>query len=677
MSPPLEKEIYYSQTTLYETRLSPDGEIVAYRASEAEYSGDEMLSGVFTFSKDDDSIHRLTTLGEASRLRWHPQDLLLGVVAYNDLDYSVRSRPAQARYENNNEIGAKHRDEDVDDRQVWAYDLDNGGEPKQLTSHPHPVWDFDWSPDGTQLVFVSREPVSSDYRMDLGAQNPNVREHGRTTTDQPSQTNVRKQLYIVDLQTGDKHKIDGAFDTSDHRSFWYRRMDPSWGPNNQIAFSASKSGDSSERHIYTVSPSGERLSKQSTGLEIHLFPDWSPDGRKLKFSKYYNEKSWGPRGVHVNSVGENDGGPISVTEEFDRNVDYATWVDNETLTAMADVDGRRVLVDFDVTGSYDFHQIPVMKSRTVSPTGPERTFDVTPEAATLSAKITGPNMCGIRTFERKEDDTWTQNDDFQIDVNNEILGRNQIFFGQFDFSRNGKQLHGTVYAPEDPDTVSDDSFPVIFDFYSGPFGFSPPEYRFRYHYWTSRGFAVLKIHQRGSQSFGPQYSESLIGKFGELDVNDIKTGIDHVSRKSWADESAIYAAGFNYGATIVSLLLARTDLLAAGACLHGLYDIPSIYGDSDLTDVWKEYIGEPWENQDAYAKISPFHSAESIEDPMLLITGEDDTNAPPSQSRRLYEYLKGMGKDVKLVEYPDHYHTPRGSPKVAIDKLRIMNDWFS
>jgi dipeptidyl aminopeptidase/acylaminoacyl peptidase len=65
-----------------------------------------------------------------------------------------------------------------------------------------------------------------------------------------------------------------------------------------------------------------------------------------------------------------------------------------------------------------------------------------------------------------------------------------------------------------------------------------------------------------------------------------------------------------------------------------------------------------WQAKDFYVEISPFMNADKINEPLLLIHGENDpiSGTFPMQSRRMYQALKGQGATAKLVVLPYEGH---------------------
>jgi dipeptidyl aminopeptidase/acylaminoacyl peptidase len=99
-------------------------------------------------------------------------------------------------------------------------------------------------------------------------------------------------------------------------------------------------------------------------------------------------------------------------------------------------------------------------------------------------------------------------------------------------------------------------------------------------------------------------------------------------------------------------LLCHTDAFAAGVARSGAYNrtlTPFGFQNEERTY---------WEAPEVYQTMSPFANAPKLNEPILMIHGEDDNNQGtfPIQSQRLFHALKGHGKTAKLVMLPHESH---------------------
>lgn len=81
------------------------------------------------------------------------------------------------------------------------------------------------------------------------------------------------QIYVLDVATGQKHRItfSGTYNTS-----------PSWSPKGDwIAYSGVQGG---HHNIFIIHPDGSGLQQLTQGEGDNETPTWSPDGRMLAFS---------------------------------------------------------------------------------------------------------------------------------------------------------------------------------------------------------------------------------------------------------------------------------------------------------------------------------------------------------------------------------------------------------
>ena len=75
--------------------------------------------------------------------------------------------------------------------------------------------------------------------------------------------------------------------------------------------------------------------------------------------------------------------------------------------------------------------------------------------------------------------------------------------------------------------------------------------------------------------------------------------------------------------------------------------------------------------------MSPYLSANHINEPLLLLHGEKDENPGtfPFQSERLFHALNGLGKQARLVMFPNEGHTFRGEDTI-LHMLWEIEQWL-
>ena len=148
--------------------------------------------------------------------------------------------------------------------------------------------------------------------------------------------------------------------------------------------------------------------------------------------------------------------------------------------------------------------------------------------------------------------------------------------------------------------------------------------------------------------------------FVEQIVLSAQAAIDHMVELGIADPDRVAVGGHSYGAFMTANLLAHSDLFQAGIARSGAYNRTlTPFGfqaeDRDL-----------WHAKDVYLGLSPFLFANQIQEPLLLIHGENDNNSGtfPMQSKRMYQAIQGSGGQVRLVLLPHESHGYRAEQSV-------------
>jgi dipeptidyl aminopeptidase/acylaminoacyl peptidase len=135
--------------------------------------------------------------------------------------------------------------------------------------------------------------------------------------------------------------------------------------------------------------------------------------------------------------------------------------------------------------------------------------------------------------------------------------------------------------------------------------------------------------------------------------------IDEATRRGVTDPARVGVAGHSYGAFMTANLLAHSDLFKAGIARSGAYN-------RTLTPFgFQNEQRDFWEAPEVYGAMSPFHAANKLKYPILLVHGMADNNSGtfPIQTERLFSALRGLAKTARYVQLPleSHGYTSRES----------------
>ncbi len=158
--------------------------------------------------------------------------------------------------------------------------------------------------------------------------------------------------------------------------------------------------------------------------------------------------------------------------------------------------------------------------------------------------------------------------------------------------------------------------------------------------------------------------------FVEQVVSSASSAIDFLDKEGIIDRNRVVVGGHSYGAFMTANLLAHSDLFRAGIARSGAYN-------RTLTPFGFQNERRSFsEAPDTYINISPFPSAHTIKDPLLIIHGEadDNTGTFPIQSERLFDAIKGNGGTARLVILPCEGHSYSARESV-LHTIAEMFEW--
>ncbi len=219
-------------------------------------------------------------------------------------------------------------------------------------------------------------------------------------------------------------------------------------------------------------------------------------------------------------------------------------------------------------------------------------------------------------------------------------------------SRQGIDISGRVYLP--PDFNKENKYPVIVYYYGGT---SPVTRsfggRYPFNLWAGNGYIVYVLQPSGSVGFGQEFSAAHVNNWGITVADEIIEGTTKfLEAHPYADADKVGCIGASYGGFMTMLLVTRTNMFEAAISHAGISSISSYWGEGYWGYSYSAVASSgsfPWNNKELYIEQSPLFHADKIETPLLLLSGDSDTNVPPGESIQMYTALTLLDKPVELV----------------------------
>ena len=154
-------------------------------------------------------------------------------------------------------------------------------------------------------------------------------------------------------------------------------------------------------------------------------------------------------------------------------------------------------------------------------------------------------------------------------------------------------------------------------------------------------------------------------------VADAEAAVKKAVEIGVADPDRIGVIGHSHGGLMVANLLAHTDLFAAGIARSGSYN------KTNQPFGFQSERRSLFDARDVYIQVSPTFFAHQVDEPILVIHGDSDSNPGTLtfQSEVFFEAVRGSGGTARLVLLPheDHgYRARENIEHVLWEQLR----WF-
>jgi len=223
-----------------------------------------------------------------------------------------------------------------------------------------------------------------------------------------------------------------------------------------------------------------------------------------------------------------------------------------------------------------------------------------------------------------------------------------------------RTAHAFYYPPLNPDHTAPPGElpPLIVYVHGGPTSAVSNALDLSDQFWTSRGFAYLKVNYGGSTGYGREYRRRLNGRWGVVDVDDCVNAARYLVERGLADRERVAIAGGSAGGYTVLRALAGTRVFKAGASHFGVTDLELLHSDTHkFESMYDQSLVGRWpQERELYRERSPIHSVDRITAAVLILQGLEDRVVPANQAELMVEALRRKGVPVAYLPFEGEQH---------------------
>ena len=545
---------------------------------------------------------------------------------------------------------------DLQTKQIYVTDRITN-ETVKLTECASGVSLFRFSPDGTQIAFLTKDSTDHDL---LNTQNQHkdviVLDHHLQMV----------HLWTVDISTKAPHRLT-------HGGFTV--LDFSWSPDgSSLAYAAQPKPThppdyyEADLFVIDVKSGTSRRILSEPGKDIS--PLWSPDGRWIACVSNGGTFDW-IGNEYILIVDPKTGESKNLTQHFDEIARIVAWSsDSKSLyfSAWQGIAAKLFVVSIENGNIHTITPDPDYYS----------SFSLTKDMrriAMIKQNVKTPPeiyISPVRSFKpQRLTSIYTNLQNFKIASTEMISWK----------STDGKYvIEGLLTKPLG--FSSNKTYPFLVIAHGGPPSvFSNTFVLSRLTYpvqlFAQEGFLILHPNVRGSGGYGEKFRKANVSDWGGGDFEDLMAGVDYCITQGWADPDRLGIMGWSYGGYLTSITISKTQRFKAASVGAGITNPASYYGTCDIPDFVEAYFeAPPWKKPELYLERSAVFNAHRIVTPTLIQHGDRDDRVPISQSQELYVALKKVGVLTEFVIYPREWHILK-DPKHQRDALIRNLRWFT
>ncbi len=533
-----------------------------------------------------------------------------------------------------------------------------GGEGVQLSDIKGEIQDYVWYNHGKKIVMVIKDFNYADTAKSKVRKPYEISRYKFKQDNEGYLDNRKTHLYVLDVQT---KKLDtltrGNFNESDVAISSDDKM---------IAYSSNVTSNpdkNSNTDLFLLS-----LTKGATPLQFTSFkgannnPVFSPDNTKIAFLQSNSDKDYdmydlaqlGIYDIKTNTA-------KIVSAKYDRSFSSIYWsIDGQSILTLVEDDRKQHVVQFNIQT-----EKPELLSNEM---GVYSAMDMNDKGdmVLLFSNLETPNE--IYSFQNKTAKRLTHlQDRFVASV------KKGYHKGFQSTSSDGTIVSGILHLPDS----NAKNLPLILFIHGGPVAQDDFAFDLTSRIYAQAGYAVANVNYRGSSGRGLAYVSAISGDWGNKEVKDIIGAADYLIKEGIADPNRLGIAGWSYGGILSNYTIATDKRFKAAVSGAGSSLMISVYGSDQYIAQYEAEIGKPWENPKKWEALSyPFFKVKEIKAPTLFMASQADFNVPVIGAEQMYQAFKSEGIPTELIIYPNQNHGIR-VPSYIVHRHNAHINWFN
>ncbi len=545
----------------------------------------------------------------------------------------------------------------------------NGGDAACVTSSKQGVDDYSWSPDGKSIAFIAQDPpLNADA---IKAHNKVFRVtdgHFLLTRDV-----APWHLWVVPAGGGEARRLTGGeFSLGTHPG---GATTPVWSPDGKrIAFTKFPNAYWAPSFRSVIAEVDVASGSMRTLIAAQTSDDFkfAPAGDAYAFLRPRDGDQNNGDAVYVSVDGKIRDATAALARHF-RN--YAWMPDGQSLIVAGGLGTHTVLWQQPLSGKARLLDLGDVEANnglgiTTSDDTIRMSVSRTGTIAFIGTTANHPSELYVLASPNAKPRRLTNVNAF---VDNLDLGRTESieWDGPDGFREDGVLTYPVGYE-------RGRKYPLVLVIHGGPMITSNEGFQRLAQLLAASGFVVFQPNYRGSTGLGDAYQHAIYRDTGDGPGRDVMAGLATVEKLGIVDPNRVGVSGWSYGGYLTAWLTSHYDVWKAAVAGAPVTDWLMDYSISYYQEGDAYLFGSsPWtsEGWDIWRAQSPINHVRNVKAPTLIMGAVMDSNVPLVNAFEWYHGLRDNGVPVEFYAYPIESHVPHDVVQIT-DMYRRWIDWM-